>query len=71
MYEFQNGTTDILCQLTLTPERRDKWNMVGPIRNNNRAYYVKIDSKINDVTALNDLKGLIVVTIMGYHIPYL
>ncbi len=67
--EFEDGDTEMLFQLTLTPERSEKWHMVGPIRPNNRGYFVKHDSPIQDITTIQDLKGFSVGIIRGYTYP--
>ncbi len=64
--EFEEHKTDSLFQLTSTSERLLKWNMVGPIRSNAKAYFVRFDSKIKDIKSLNDLTGLTVGVIRGY-----
>jgi len=64
--EFEKGTADMLFQLEMTPERYEKWNMVGPIRKNNFAYFVQKDSNIRDIKMIKDLKGLDIGLIRGY-----
>ena len=67
--EFENGKLDILFQLAPTPERFEKYTMVGPIRSNNRAWFVRKDSELKDVLSLTDLDGLRVGTILGFSYP--
>ena len=69
LVDFETGKTDMLFQLAPKPERFEKWNMVGPLRDNNRAYFVKNDSKIVDIKSIKELKGLKVGTIRGYVYP--
>jgi polar amino acid transport system substrate-binding protein len=64
--EFDNGDTDMLFVMKLTPDRAEKWSMVGPIRSNRRAYFVRHDSGIQDIKAVKDLKGLTVGVVRGY-----
>lgn len=64
--EFESGRTDMLFQLTPKPERFTNWYMVGPIRKNISAYFVKADSKIQEIKSLSDLKGLRVGVMNGY-----
>ena len=63
---FEGGQTDMLFQLSPSSERFKKWNMVGPIRENNRAYFVLHDSEIKDIKSVEQLRGLKVGTVLGY-----
>ncbi|MEH6345968.1 MAG: transporter substrate-binding domain-containing protein [Bermanella sp.] len=64
---FEGGQTDMLFQLSPSDERFKKWNMVGPFRENNRGYFVLHDSKIKDIKSVEQLRGLKVGTVLGYH----
>ena len=64
---FEGGQTDMLFQLSPSEERFKKWNMVGPFRENNRAYFVLHDSKIKDIKSIEELRGLKVGIVLGYH----
>ncbi len=66
LLEFERGTTQMLFQLKPSPERFEKWHMVGPIRPNNRGYFVRHDSDILDIKTIGDLEGLAVGIVGGY-----
>jgi ABC-type amino acid transport substrate-binding protein len=64
--ELEDGDTQMLFQLSPKTEWFEKFYMAGPLRTNNRAYFVKHGSDIRDIPTIQDLKGRRVGIILGY-----
>ncbi len=66
LLDFDAGNLDAVFQLTPTPERFEKWNMVGPLRTTKTVFATTIDSSIQDVKAPQDLEGVVVGVVNGF-----
>lgn len=66
LLDFQIGNLDALFQLAPTPERFDKWHMVGPLRRTRTVFVTHKDSLLQDVRSLDDLEGLVVGVVAGF-----
>lgn len=66
LLDFQLGNLDAVFQLAPTPERFEKWHMVGPLRRTRTVFVTRQDSPIDDIRALDDLDGLIVGVVAGF-----
>ncbi|MCG7492371.1 ABC transporter substrate-binding protein [Thalassobius sp. Cn5-15] len=66
MLDFQMGNLEALFQLAPTPERFEKWYMVGPLRRTRTVFMTRQDSPVNDVRRLRDLDDLVVGVVGGF-----
>lgn len=66
LFDFEAGKLDAMFQLTPTPERFEKWNMVGPFRTTRTVYVTRKDSPIVDIRSLEDLEGLVIGVVSGF-----
>ncbi|WP_058316576.1 substrate-binding periplasmic protein [Cognatishimia activa] len=66
LLDFESGQLDAVFQLTPTPERFAKWNMVGPLRSTRTVFITRVGSSIEDIETVNDLNGHVLGTVAGY-----
>ncbi len=66
LLDFETGQLDAVFQLAPTPERFQKWNMVGPLRRTRTVFVTLKDSPIQDVHRLSDLDGFVVGVVSGF-----
>ncbi|AAV96275.1 transporter substrate-binding domain-containing protein [Ruegeria pomeroyi] len=66
LLDFETGQLDAVFQLAPTPERFQKWNMVGPLRRTRTVFATLKGSPIQDIRSLSDLDGLVVGVVSGF-----
>jgi polar amino acid transport system substrate-binding protein len=63
---LETGSLDVAFQLAPTPERFEKWHMIGPFRSTRTVFMTLVDSPLSDITDVSQLDGLIVGVVDGF-----
>lgn len=63
---FERKEVDAVFQLSPTPERFEKWTMVGPLRTTRTVFAVPKEHSLRDFGGLEDLDGLLIGVVAGF-----